>query len=153
MCVETGECSHVKNEMYCLYTISDEYGKRKKLMDLLKQSDDQIMKIANPIMDSQLEASMNRDFKQVIENFSDAVKSEFTEEMFIKQCDDRESTLGDFTNRKLMGITKQTNLVTIYWNQCLSKTDDEFLAVLALSQNGSGYVIERSYVDLWQLGS
>ena len=122
-------------------------------MNLVKQTDDQIMKIANPIMDSQLEASMKRDFKRVIENFTDTVKKEFTEEMFLKQCEERELKFGDFTNRKLMGITKQKNLVTIYWNQHLSKTDDEFLAVLALSQKGSRYIIERSYVDLWQLES
>jgi len=122
-------------------------------MDLLRQSDDQIVKIANPIMDNQLDASMKSDFKRAIENFSDTVKKEFTEEIFLKQCEERESKFGDFTSRKLMGIIKQKNLVTIYWNQRLSKTNDEFLAVLALSQNGSRYIIERAYVDLWQFES
>ena len=122
-------------------------------MDLLTKSDDQIVKLANSIMDGQLDASMKRDFKRAIDRFSNVVKKDFTEEMFLKQCEERESKFGDFTNRELMGITKQKNLVTIYWKQRLSKTDDEFLSVLALSQKDSNYIIERAYVDLWQFES
>ncbi|MEO1685387.1 MAG: hypothetical protein AAFS06_19275 [Cyanobacteria bacterium J06631_12] len=120
-------------------------------MKLAEQSDSEILKVANPIMNNLMEASTDIDFEKHTKDFSDRIKKNFTKEDFQKQCQGYQSKLGIFADREFMGTTRHDKLVNVYWKQRLSKTEDEFLATLSLSQQGSRYVVERAYVDLWRL--
>jgi len=122
-------------------------------MDLSKKSDEEILKIANPVMDNLMDASTSNDFEKHVRNFSDRIKEKYTQEEFQKQCDEYRSKWGVFTDREFIGTTKSTNIVNIYWKQKFSETDDNFLAVLTLSQQDGQYIVERVFVDLWQLES
>jgi len=120
-------------------------------MELINQSDEGILKIANPIMDNLMDASTKIDFERHIRDFSDRIKEKYTQEEFQQQCEDYRSKWGVFTEREFIGTTKNKSFVNVYWKQQLSKTDDEFLAILTLSQNNDRYIVERAFVDLWQL--
>ena len=122
-------------------------------MDLVNQSDKEILKIANPIMDNLMEASTNNDFERHIRDFSDRIKEKYKQEEFERQCEDYRSKWGAFTDREFVGTTKHKNFINIYWQQRFSKTDDEFMAVLTLSQKNDRYIVERAFVDLWQIES
>jgi hypothetical protein len=122
-------------------------------MNLLKESEEAILKVANPIMDNLMDASTNNDFERHIRDFSDRIKLKFTQDEFVKQREEYQSKWGDFTKRDYIGSTKTGNIVNVYWKQCFSKTDDDFLAVLTLTQKNGQYVVERAFVDLWQLES
>jgi hypothetical protein len=118
-------------------------------MDLLNEPE-AILKVANPIMDNLMDASTSNDFVRHIRDFSDRIKQKFTQAEFKKQREEYQSKWGDFTKRIYIGSTKAENIVNIYWKQQFSNTDDEFLAILTLSQTNGQYVVERAFVDLWQ---
>ena len=120
-------------------------------MDLINKSDEEILKIANPIMDNLMDASTSNDFERHVRDFSDRIKEKYTQEEFQKQCEEYRSKWGIFTDRELVGSTKTQNIVNVYWKQKFSETEDEFLAVLTLSQKNGQYIVERAFVDLWQL--
>ena len=122
-------------------------------MDLINQSDEEILKIANPIMDSLMDASTNNDYERHIRDFSDRIKENFKQEEFQRQCEDYRSKWGVFIARNFIGTTKHKNFINVYWKQQFSNTDDEFLAILTLSQKNNQYVVERAFVDLWQVES
>ena len=122
-------------------------------MDLINKSDEEILKIANPIMDNLMDASTSNDFERHVRDFSDRIKEKYTQEEFQKQCEEYRSKWGIFTDREFVGSTKTQNIVNVYWKQKFSETEDEFLAVLTLSQKNGQYIVERAFVDLWQLES
>lgn len=119
-------------------------------MDWFKKSDSEVLAIANPIMDSLMEASTRRDFIKHIEDFSDRIKAHFTEEEFQKQCNDYQAKWGCFTEREFFGVTRVGNFANIYWKQSVSKSVDNFLAVLTLSETNGKHVVERAFIDLWE---
>lgn len=119
-------------------------------MDLEQVSEEVLLKVANPIMDNLMDASTNNNFERHIRDFSDRIKRKFTQDDFQRQREEYRSKWGDFTKRDYIGSTKTGKAVNIYWKQRFSDTDDEFLAVLTLSQEDGRYVVERAFVDLWQ---
>lgn len=122
-------------------------------MDLNSMTDTEILKVANPIMDNLMHASTNNDFDSHTRDFSDRIKQKFTHEELQKYREEYRTKWGDFTERDFVGLTKNGNTINVYWKQKFSDTDDEFLAVLTLSKKNEQYLVERAFVDLWQLES
>lgn len=122
-------------------------------MDLINRSDKEILTVATPMMDNLMDASTNNDFERHIRDFSERIKEKYTKDEFQRQCKDYRAKFGVFTDREFLGTTKAGNIVTVYWKQKVSKTDNEFLAVLTLSQKDDRYRVERVFIDLWQLES
>ena len=120
-------------------------------MELANKSEEEILSIANPIMDNLMEASTNIDYANHIKDFSDKIKNKFTEEEFQSQCKERQEKYGEFSSRKFMGITKQSDFINIYWKQKTTKNENEFAAILTLTEEGSRYIVQRAFVDLWHL--
>ncbi|MGD8834218.1 MAG: hypothetical protein PVJ19_04735 [Desulfobacteraceae bacterium] len=63
------------------------------------------------------------------------------------------SKWGNFTGREFVAVTRAGNVANIYWKQNFSNTNEDFLAVLTLSEKDGRYIVERAFVDLWQLQS
>jgi hypothetical protein len=122
-------------------------------MDLSNKTDLEILKVANPIMDNLMDASTSGDFERHVRDFSERIKENFTKEEFQNQCEEYRSKWGVFTDREFIGATTTNKFANIYWKQRFSETDDEYLAVLTLSQKDGQYIVERAFVDLWQLES
>lgn len=51
-------------------------------MDLINQTDEEILKIVNPIMDNLMEASTINDYERHVRDFSDRIKENFKKEEF-----------------------------------------------------------------------
>jgi len=122
-------------------------------MDFTEKSEKEILNIAIPIMDNLMEASTNIDYESHIKDFHMPVPAEFTKEKFQQDCKEYQAQYGTFTNREYMGITTSTNFVNIYWVQSYSKTANKHLAVLTLSLQNNKYVVNRAFLDTWQLKS
>jgi hypothetical protein len=122
-------------------------------MDLNNKTDSEVLKVANPIMDNLMDASTSGDFERHVRDFSERIKEKFTKEEFQNQCEEYRSKWGVFTDREFIGATTTNKFANIYWKQRFSETDDEYLVVLTLSQKDGQYIVERAFVDLWQLES
>ena len=119
-------------------------------MDLIHKSDNEIMKIVTPIMDNLMDASTKIDYKKHLLNHTERAKKTISKEDLEQMCNSYQSEFGYFTDRELMGIARHHNYINVVWKQKTSKTEDEFLAILCLVQEGKKYLVDRCWVDLWQ---
>jgi len=83
-------------------------------------------------------------------NHTKREKKTLSREALEEMCKSYQSEFGIFTDRELMGIARHHNYINVAWIQKISKSQDEFLAILCLVQEGNKYLVDRCWVDLWQ---
>ena len=99
-------------------------------MDFTKLSDQEILNIANPLMDNLMNGSTEHDYEKHSKDFTKRLKDIVTKENLEKQL--QENTWGEFTKRELISIIRKKNSIFVLWKQWLSKSTDEFLAEIII---------------------
>lgn len=106
-------------------------------MELAKKSDEEILAIADPIMDNLMEASMAIDHARHVRDFTDRLKAIVTIDYLEKVCRQYQSEKGLFGPREL---------VAIVWKQQFIKSPGDYVAEMVLVQQGSRYLVDHVYV-------
>lgn len=119
-------------------------------MELSQLSDEKIRSIAIPLMDNLMQGSTERDWEKHTADFTAAARESLTEENLLSQCEAYQSSHGQFTHRRLLGITRNPDYVNILWAQEMSKAPGEYMAVLTLVQKDDKPQVIRCWVDLWR---
>ena len=119
-------------------------------MNLTNQSDEEILNIATPIMDNLMEGSTEIDWEKHTSDYTERAKRVITKEELERQCKEYQSKFGFFAGREFMGVTRHQDYVNIIWKQKMSKSPNEFTAILSLVQNEDRYLVDRCWVDLWE---
>ena len=104
-------------------------------MNWLEMSDDEIMNIANPIMDNLMQASTDIDHERHVKDFSEKLKSIVTKENLEAQCKKYQSEFGIFSKREFVAIFRKSSNSRVFWRQWYSNSQDEFVAFLHLAEN------------------
>jgi len=104
-------------------------------MNWLNMTDDEIMDIANPIMDNLMQASTDIDHEKHVQYFSEHLKSIVTKEILQNQCKKYQAELGYFSKREFVGIFKKANDVRVFWKQWYTNSMDEYVAFIHLKNN------------------
>ena len=104
-------------------------------MNWLEMSEDEILNIANPIMDNLMQASTDINHERHVRDFSERLKKIVTKENLEQQCDEYQNELGYFSDRELMGVVRKDTDVRIFWKQWYTKSNNEFLAFIHLIEN------------------
>ena len=103
----------------------------------LEMSNEDIMAIVNPIMDNLMQASTDINHKKHVQDFSNRLKSIVTEEKLKEQCKVYQEKLGFFAQRELVGIFRKKNDVRVFWRQWYTKSEDEFVAYIAVHEQNN----------------
>ena len=119
-------------------------------MDLGSKSDEEILRIAVPIMDNLMEGATEGDWEKHTRDFTEAGKRVVTQAELERQCAESRAEFGDFAEREFNGITRHPDYVNVTWKQRMTGAPGEFLAILTLIQDGDRYLVARCWVDLWQ---
>jgi len=101
-------------------------------MNLIDKSDEEIINLATPIMDNLMEGSTEINYEKHVLNHTERAKKAIPKDELERQCKKYQSEFGLFSERKVMGVTRHKNYVNIVWKQKMSKSSNEFLAVLSL---------------------
>jgi len=101
-------------------------------MNWLKMTDEEIMKIADPVMDNLMQASTDIDHERHVRDFSQSLKEIVTEGNLKQQCTEYQREFGYFTNRELVGIFRKETDVRVFWRQWYTKSKNEFVAFIHL---------------------
>jgi len=104
-------------------------------MNWLNMTDEEILKIANPIMDNLMQASTDIDHTKHVKDFSVHLKSIVTKDNLQKQCKQYQQELGYFSKRELVGIFKKIDDVRVFWKQWYTKSANEYVAFIHLKNN------------------
>ena len=105
-------------------------------MKLLEKSDDEIIKIANPMWDNLIKCSNIKDYGGFTKDFSSQMLYGANEVELGKQWANNEliSTLSDKYNA--FGCLRRGDYITVLYKQTSTKTPGEFLGRLVLGEEG-----------------
>lgn len=115
-------------------------------MQLANKSDEEILKIANPIMDNLMEGSTEIDHMKHTRDFTDRMKSIVTKDYLEKVCKHYQAEWGYFSKREFVAIFRRPSSVAIVWKQWCTRQDGEFVAELVLVEKDSGYLVDHAMV-------
>ena len=115
-------------------------------MDLAKRSDEEILNVANPIMDNLMDASTAIDYERHVRDFTDRAKSVLSRERLQKICKEYQGTKGFFGKRELVAIFRRPESVVVIWRQWFTKQPGEFVAELLLVEKDGRYLVDHVMV-------
>ena len=110
-------------------------------------SEDEILNIANPIMDNLMQASTDIDHERHVRDFSERLKKIVTKENLEQQCNLYQKELGYFSDRELMGVVRKDTDVRIFWKQWYTKSKNEYLAFIHLIENNGKIEVVNASVS------
>jgi hypothetical protein len=115
-------------------------------MELAQKSDDEIMKVVNPIMDNLMDASTAIDHERHVRDFTDRIKAIVTKEHLQKVCEKYQAERGFFSKRELVAVFRRPQSIAVVWRQGFTKVPGEYVAELVLVQSGDRYLVDHVVV-------
>ena len=116
-------------------------------MKIDEKSDQKILEIVNPIMDSLMEASTAIDYQKHIEHFSQRLRNILSKDHFEVICKKYQAEKGFFAERKIIGVYRRPSAVAVAWTQAFTKKKGEFIAEMLLIQEEDKYLVD--HVMVW----
>lgn len=115
-------------------------------MSLESMSDEQILAVANPIMDNLMDASTVIDHERHVRDFSDRLKSIVTREYLQRVCGKYQREKGYFARRESVAVFKRPGAAAIIWKQWFTQAPGEFVAEMLLVEEDGKYLVEHTMV-------
>lgn len=109
-------------------------------------SEQQILDIANPIMDNLMDASTQIDHVRHVQDFTDRMKAIVTPEYFQCICQQYQAEKGFFSNRVSVAVFRRPDSAAIVWRQSFTKTPGEFVAEMVLVYQNGRYWVDHVMV-------
>jgi hypothetical protein len=115
-------------------------------MMLEGMSDDQILAIANPIMDNLMEASTAIDHERHVKDFTPRAKNVVTPEHLRRVCENYQREKGFFAQREPLAVLKRPGAAAIVWKQRFTKAPGEYLAEMILVEQHGKFLVDHVMV-------
>ncbi|MDN3616454.1 MAG: hypothetical protein ACPG5L_10060 [Vibrio gallaecicus] len=109
-------------------------------------SEQQVLDIANPIMDNLMEASTEINYERHVQDFTDRMKSIVTKDYLHKVCEQYQSEKGYFAEREFVAVFKRPDSVAIVWKQSFTKAKGQFVAEMVLVNVNGRYLCDHVMV-------
>tara|TARA_B100001029_G_C15032047_1_gene437635 strand:+ start:846 stop:1196 length:351 start_codon:yes stop_codon:yes gene_type:complete len=105
-------------------------------MDLIKKSDEAILKIANPIWDNLINCSNKKDYSGFTKDFSSQMLYGANEVELGKQWANNELLKSLSTNREFLGCIRRNDYITVLFKQKSDSLPGDFLGRLVIGLEG-----------------
>ena len=115
-------------------------------MNFEELSDDEILSIAEPIMDNLMQASTNVDHVAHVKDFTGRLKNIVTKDYFQSVCEQYQSEKGYFSAREVVAVFKRPESAAIIWKQQFSRVKGEFVAEMVLVKVDEKYQCDHVMV-------
>ena len=115
-------------------------------MNFTTLSAEDILTIANPIMDNLMDASTEIDHQRHIRDFTDRMKNIVTEDHLRKVCERYQSEKGLFAHREVTAVFRRPESVAIIYKQYFTKVEGEYVAALVLVYQDDRYLVDHAWV-------
>lgn len=113
-------------------------------MDFDKLTDEEILNIANPLMDNLMEGSSERNHQKHTRDFTDRLKAIVTEENLLKQW--KENKIGEFSKREFLSIIHKSDSIFVVWKQCFTNSHEEFLAEICIVEQAGKLLVDHVWI-------
>lgn len=115
-------------------------------MNFENMSDEDILKIADPIMDNLMDASTEINYEKHVRDFTDRMKAIVTKEHLEKVCKQYQSEKGFFTERDVIAVFKRPDSAAIIWRQNFSVAKGDFVAEMVMVNINGKYLVDHAMV-------
>lgn len=115
-------------------------------MELAQQSDEQILAVANPLMDNLMQGSREIDHAKHTRDFTARLKEIVTADRLEAMCKDYQARIGYFERREVVGVFRRKNSVAVVWRQWSTRTDDEFVAEIVVVEKDGKYLVDHAMI-------
>lgn len=115
-------------------------------MNLENMSDNQILGIANPIMDNLMGASTAIDHDRHVRDFTDRLKKIVTPDYLRRVCEQYQREKGYFSRREPAAVFKRPGGAAILLKQWFTKAQGEFVAEMLLVEKDGKYFVDHVMV-------
>lgn len=112
-------------------------------MELANKTDQEILAVANPIMDNLMAGSTEIDHAKHIRDFTDRLKNIVTKDYLEHVCRHYQAEWGYFANREFVAVFRRPASVAVVWKQWCTKQDGEFVAEMVLVEKDSQYLVDH----------
>lgn len=109
-------------------------------------SENEILKIANPIMDNLMEASTNIDHEGHTKNFTDRMRRIVTKDYLQKVCEEYQAEKGFFGKREPVAVFRRPDSAAIVWKRSFTKAKGEFVAEMVLVHQNGRFLCDHAMV-------
>ncbi|MDD8060784.1 MULTISPECIES: DUF3887 domain-containing protein [Shewanella] len=113
-------------------------------MDFDKLTDEEILNIANPLMDNLMEGSSERNHQKHTRDFTDRLKAIVTEENLLKQW--KENKIGEFSKREFLSIIHKSDSIFVVWKQWFTNSHEEFLAEICIVEQAGKLLVDHVWI-------
>lgn len=115
-------------------------------MQLTAKSDQEILDIANPIMDNLMAGSTEIDHAKHTKDFTERLKGIVTREYLEHICRRYQAEWGYFSTREFVAVFRRPSSVAIVWKQWCTRQEGEFVAEIVLVEKDSKYWVDHAMV-------
>jgi len=112
-------------------------------MSCLELDDNDILKVANPMMDDIIRGLARRDYSLYTCHFSVDLKSLGGPDDFLALCDQYAAEWGSPGERELVAIFRKQKSFTLVWNQNFSGTDGQVMSMMSVALKGGRYFVDQ----------
>lgn len=113
-------------------------------MDFSKLTDQEILDIANPLMDNLMDGSTERNHQKHVHDFTDRLKAIVTEENLLEQWKDNDK--GEFLKRELLSVIRKSDNIFVLWKQWFTKSNDEHLAEIYIVEQDGKLLVDHTWI-------
>jgi len=115
-------------------------------MNFEEMSENEILDIANPIMDNLMQASTDIDHESHTKDFTDRAKAIVTKEHLEKVCKKYQTEKGLFIHREPIAVFRRPDSAAIVWKQYCSKAKGEYVAEIVLVHKEGKFLVDHAMV-------
>lgn len=115
-------------------------------MNFQEMSEEEILSIANPMMDNLMDASTEINHEKHIQDFSDRIKAIVTKKYLENVCAEYQSKKGYFKNREFVSLFKRPDSAAIIWRQSFTKVKGDYVAEMVLINVNGEYKVDHVMV-------
>lgn len=109
-------------------------------------TDTELLNIANQMMDSLMQASIEKDYAKHIQYFSQRAKSTLDETQFKIVCGVYQEKMGIFTEREFVKLFRRPESVAVIWTQKYSQVKGEYVAEMVMLIEDDQYRVDHAFV-------
>ena len=112
-------------------------------MDFLSLTDEQILAVADPMMDNLMDASTLIDHARHVQDFTPRLKRIVTSPYLEEVCKAYQAERGLFAKRELVTIMRRPDSAAIVWRQGFTVAQGDYLAEMILVHVDGEFMIDH----------
>jgi hypothetical protein len=109
--------------------------------EITEQTDEEIIAIAEPIVQNMLESSYALDYERFTRDISEHYKKAVPENKFHEETTKLIGSDGQCVARKLLGVLRKGEAALVVWSAKYDKTEDDTLIQLMITREGERYLV------------